>query len=148
MPELYFAYASNMDPMQFHCRCPKAKPLGRARLPERRLAFTRCSRRWRGGVADVVEDASSAVWGVLYEVDEACLATLDRCEGVCKGAYRREQVKVFHYAGQPQEAITYVANRTGDFRPSRSYLEVILRGARAYGLPAEYIAALERIKTV
>jgi len=95
----------------------------------------------------VVEDAPSAVWGVLYEVDEACLASMDRVEGV-PTAYRRERVTVFDDAGQPQEAITYMANRTGEFLPSRSYLEVILRGARAYGLPAEYVAGLERIRTV
>ena len=81
------------------------------------------------------------------EVDEGCLASMDRVEGV-PTAYRRERVAVFDDAGQPQEAMTYVANRTGEFLPSRSYLEVILRGARAYGLPAEYIGHLERIRTV
>jgi len=146
MPELYFAYASNMDPQTFRRRCPGARPLGRARLPGHRLAFSRYSRQRRGGSAGVVEDASSAVWGVLYEVDEACLASMDRVEGV-PTAYRRERVTVFDDAGQPQEAMTYVANRTGEFLPSRSYLEVILRGARAYGLPAEYVRMLERIKT-
>jgi gamma-glutamylcyclotransferase len=147
MPELYFAYASNMDPQTFRRRCPGARPLGRARLPGYRLAFNRYSSQRRGGSADVVEDASSTVWGVLYEVDDACLASMDRVESV-PTAYRRERVTVFDDAGQPQEAITYVANPTGDFLPSRSYLEVILRGARAYGLPTEYIAHLERIRTV
>jgi len=136
-----------MDPQTFRHRCPAARPLGRARLPGYRLAFSRYSRQRRGGSADVVEDAPSAVWGVLYEVDEACIANMDRVEGV-PTAYRREPVTVFDDAGQPQEAITYVANPTGEFLPSRSYLEVILRGARAYGLPAEYIAHLERIRTV
>ena len=146
MPELYYAYASNMDPQTFRRRCPGAKPLGRARLPGYRLAFSRYSRQRRGGSADVVKDASSTVWGVLYEVDEACLASMDRVESV-PTAYRRERVTVFDDAGQPQEAITYVANPTGEFLPSRSYLEVILRGARAYALPVEYIAALEHTKT-
>jgi gamma-glutamylcyclotransferase (GGCT)/AIG2-like uncharacterized protein YtfP len=86
------------------------------------------------------------VWGVLYEVDEGCIANMDRVEGV-PTAYRRERVTVFDDAGQPQEAITYMANRTGEFLPSRSYLEVILRGARAYDLPAEYVAGLERVRT-
>jgi len=147
MPDLYFAYASNMDPQTFRRRCPKARPLGRARLPGYRLAFTRYSRQRRGGSADVVEDVSSTVWGVLYEVDEECIASMDRVEGV-PTAYRRERVTVFDDDGEPQEAMTYVANRTGEFLPSRSYLEVILRGARAYGLPAEYVRMLERIKTV
>jgi len=136
-----------MDPQTFRHRCPAARPLGRARLPGYRLAFSRYSRQRRGGSADVVEDAPSAVWGVLYEVDGACLGSMDRVEDV-PTAYRRERVTVFDDAGQPQEATTYVANPTGEFLPSRSYLEVILRGARAYGLPAEYVAHLERIRTV
>jgi gamma-glutamylcyclotransferase (GGCT)/AIG2-like uncharacterized protein YtfP len=95
----------------------------------------------------VVEDASSTVWGVLYEVGEECIASMDRVEDV-PTAYRRERVTIFDDAGQPQEAITYVANATGEFLPSRSYLEVILRGARAYGLPAEYVRMLEQIESV
>ena len=147
MPELYFAYASNMDPQTFRRRCPGARPLGRARLPGYRLAFSRYSRQRQGGSADVVEDAPSTVWGVLYEVDRACLDSMDGVEGV-PNAYRRERVTIFDDAGQPREAITYVANPTGDFLPSRSYLEVILRGARAYALPDEYVRMLEETRTV
>ncbi len=147
MSELYFGYASNMEPPVFRRRCPGAKAVGRARLPGYRLAFSRYSRQRRGGSADVVEDASSEVWGVLYEVDDACLASMDRVEDV-PTAYRRERVTVLDDAGHPQEAITYVANKTGEFLPSREYLEAIVRGARAYGLPPEYIQVLERIRTV
>jgi len=147
MSELYLAYASNMDPKTFQRRCPRAKPLGRARLPGYRLAFSRYSRQRRGGSADMVEDASSEVWGVLYEVGEECLASMDRVEGV-PVAYRRGRVTVFDDAGKSYDVLTYVANKTGDFLPSRSYMEVILRGAREYGLPAEYIEGLEQIKTV
>lgn len=144
---LYFAYASNMDPSTFKRRCPTAVPLGRARLPGYRLAFTRYSRQRRGGSADIVEDNAAEVWGVLYEVDEACVHNMDRVEGV-PIAYRRERVSVVNDAGEAREALTYIANRTGDFLPSKSYLEVILRGARAYDLPPEYIAALEELRTV
>jgi len=146
VPEIYFAYASNMDPETFQRRCPGAKALGRARLPGHRLAFTRYSRQRRGGSADVVIDAASEVWGVLYEVDDACLASMDKVEGV-PAAYRRERATVIVDEGKPRQAITYVANKTGEFRPDKSYLKVILRGARAYGLPAEYIEMLEQIRT-
>lgn len=147
MADLYFGYASNMDPKTFRRRCPKAMAVGRARLPSYRLAFTRYSKQRKGGSADIVEDAGSEVWGVLYDVDDACVAAMDRVEGV-PTAYRRERVTVIDDAGEAREALTYVANRTGDFYPSRSYVEVIVRGARAYGLPDEYVAALERTKTV
>jgi gamma-glutamylcyclotransferase (GGCT)/AIG2-like uncharacterized protein YtfP len=147
MTDLYFGYASNMDPKTFGRRCPKAVAVGRARLPGYRLAFTRYSRQRKGGSTDIVEDAGSEVWGVLYEVDEACVATMDRVEGV-PTAYRQERVTVIDDAGDAREALTYVANKTGDFYPSRAYIEVIVRGARAHGLPDDYVAKLERIKTV
>jgi gamma-glutamylcyclotransferase (GGCT)/AIG2-like uncharacterized protein YtfP len=146
MPHIYFAYASNMAPDTFRRRCPTANALGPARLPGYRLAFTRYSRARRGGSADVVAGASSAVWGVLYEVDGACLAAMDKVEGV-PHAYRREVVTVLPEDGEPVEAITYVANKTGEFRPNKSYLKVILRGANAHGLPEEYVRMLEQIET-
>jgi len=49
--------------------------------------------------------------------------------------------------GKPRQAITYVANKTGELLPSKAYLKVILRGARAHNLPAEYIRMLEQIET-
>ena len=125
---------------------PAAKALGPARLPGYRLAFTRYSRPRRGGSADVVADDSSEVWGVLYEVDDACLASMDKVEGV-PHAYRREVVAVSTREGEPVQAITYVANKTGEFRPNKSYVKVILRGARAHGLPEEYVRMLEQIET-
>jgi gamma-glutamylcyclotransferase len=145
MPHIYFAYASNMDPQTFRRRCPGAKALGPARLPGHRLAFTRYSRQRRGGSADVVADAASEVWGVLYEVDDACLASMDRVEGV-PHAYRRETVAVSRADGEPIGATTYVANKAGEFQPNDSYLKVILRGAKAHCLPAEYIRVLEEIR--
>ena len=37
----YFAYGSNMDPVQMEERCPGAVALGAAHLPGWRLTFTR-----------------------------------------------------------------------------------------------------------
>ena len=147
MPVLYFAYASNMDPQTFSRRCPKAKALGRARLPGYRLAFSRYSKQRRGGSADVVDDGSSDVWGVLYEVDDECLAAMDGVEDV-PTAYRRVTVQVVDDCGKVHDALTYVANKTGEFLPNRQYLSVIVGGARANGLPEEYIRALEQVRTV
>jgi gamma-glutamylcyclotransferase len=136
-----------MDPQTYRRRCPTAKDLGRARLPGYRLAFTRYSRGRRGGSADAVVDDASEVWGVLYEVDDACLKAMDKVEGA-PHAYRRETVTVVAAEGTTLEAITYVANKTGEFRPNKSYLAVILRGARAHNLPTDYVAILEETTTL
>jgi cation transport regulator ChaC len=146
MPQLYFAYASNMEPRRFQRLCPRGTLVGPARLRGRRLAFSRYSRQRRGGSADIVLDAEAEVWGVLYEVSDADLDTLDRSENV-PAAYRRETVVVEDAEGRERQAVTYVANRTGDFLPHPDYLQLIVQGAEARGLPPHYIAALREIRT-
>jgi gamma-glutamylcyclotransferase (GGCT)/AIG2-like uncharacterized protein YtfP len=143
---LYFAYGANLEPRRFRRRCPGATAIGRARLPDHRLAFTRYSRPERGGVADIVADAGAEVWGVLWEIDAACIAALDDYEGA-PHAYRRETVRVIDDAGAEHDAMAYVANRTGSFPPSPQYLAIITEGARAHGLPEEYVRTLEELGT-
>jgi gamma-glutamylcyclotransferase (GGCT)/AIG2-like uncharacterized protein YtfP len=143
---LYFAYGANLNLRGFRRRCPGASVAGRARLPGYRLSFTRYSRAEKGGVADIVPEPGAEVWGALYEVDERCLAALDDYEGAPR-AYRRATVRVLDDAGREREAIAYLANRTGDFAPSRQYLALIARGARDHGLPDDYVRALEETRT-
>ena len=143
---LYFAYGANLDLRSFKRRCPSAAVVGRARLPDYQLSFTRYSRTRKGGVADIVPEPGAEVWGALYEVDGPCLAALDEYEGVPR-YYRRETVRVVDDAGVEHEAMTYVANRTGEFAPSRQYLGIIVRGAREHGLPEEYVRAVEQVRT-
>jgi gamma-glutamylcyclotransferase (GGCT)/AIG2-like uncharacterized protein YtfP len=143
---LYFAYASNMEPRRFRRLCPGGTAVGPARLPGHRLAFSRYSRQRRGGSADVVPDPASDVWGALYEVDDGDLAAMDRSEGV-PAAYRREDVTVVDEQGRERPAVTYVANRTGEFAPHPNYLRVIIQGAEARGLPDDYIQSLKAIRT-
>ena len=143
---LYFAYGSNLDLRGFKRRCRGATVAGRARLPDHRLSFTRYSRAEKGGVADIVPEPGAEVWGALYKVDERCLAALDQYEGAPR-AYRRQAVRVVDDAGAEREAIAYIANRTGEFAPSRQYLAQIARGAREHGLPESYVRALEQVRT-
>ena len=144
---LYFAYGSNLSFRQFRRRCPGATVVGRARLPGYRLAFTRYSTKRKGGVADIVPQPDAEVWGALYEIDDAGLAVLDGFEGVPR-AYRRETVRVIGDEGVEREALTYIANRTGEFAPSQEYLSIIARGARDHDLPEEYIRAVEGVRTL
>jgi gamma-glutamylcyclotransferase (GGCT)/AIG2-like uncharacterized protein YtfP len=143
---LYFAYGANMEPRRFKRRCPSAVTLGRARLSDYRLAFTRYSRAERGGVADIVAQPEAEVWGALYDIDERCFDALDEYEGAPR-EYRRETVRVIDDAGEAHEAVVYIANKTGDFAPSRLYLSVIAEGARAHGLPEAYVADIEGLRT-
>ena len=143
---LYFAYGSNLKLRQLLRRCPGSTVASRARLAGYRLAFTRYSTKRKGGVADIVAEEDAEVWGVLYDVDDEGMASLDAFEGVPR-AYRRETLTVTDAEGVEREAQTYIANRTGEFAPGREYLDLIVTGARGHGLPDEYIRSVEAVKT-
>jgi cation transport regulator ChaC len=141
---LYFAYGSNMDPVQMRSRAPGARALGPARLPGWRLTFTRDSPGWGGGVGHIEPDPTDEVWGVLWEVTEEDLRSLDDYEGVDVGAYVRDRVTVSH-AGREVEAIVYLAVPRGFKAPSRRYVEALVRGAEAHGLPPAYVGRLRAL---
>lgn len=142
---LFFAYGALLNKRKLRRLCLDAVSLGRARLPDHRLAFTRYSRADKGGVADVVPAPGESVWGALYDIDDACLEALDAYEEAPR-AYRRESARVIAEDGVEREAVVYVANRTGDFAPSRQYLSLIVRGAREHGLPEAYVRAIEAVR--
>jgi len=67
-------------------------------------------------------------------------------------SYRPKEVMVHPHGDTEQRIVvlTYAAgDATGTVRPpSRECLDHLLRGARRWGLPVDYIAQLEQIKVV
>ena len=140
----YFAYGSNMAPNLMARLCPEHRFLGVARLDGYRIAFTRRSLRTGTGVADIVAEPGSTVWGVLYKIGEEDVAILDRKEGH-GWAYVREPFTVRLESGAEQQAVAYTV-RTKEWspvRPSRAYLGSLVSAARERVLPASYIRHLE-----
>lgn len=152
----YFAYGSNMDPQQMIQRCPSAKFVTVARLPDYRLLFPRRSQSRGCGVASVEPSASENVWGVVFHIDANDAQRLDSAEGFRTGrpieqnAYVRQLVRVMvQEAGGEvgQDVETYLANQQPDPpRPSSEYMNQIILGARHHRLPFEYVNYLERIE--
>jgi Uncharacterized conserved protein len=139
----YFAYGSNMATRLMTETCPDHRLLGRARLDGYRLAFTRRSIKTGTGVADIVPDPNATVWGALYEVNEDCIARLDRKEGQ-PWAYARTDVTVHLNSGERHAAFTYVVSEpeADEVHPSKLYLDSIIEGAREHSLPEAYVASL------
>jgi hypothetical protein len=153
---LYFAYASNLDPVQMRERCPNHTPIGLAALRDHRLAFPLYSERWGGGAASVVPSHGHTVWGYLYELGEEDVAAQDFHEGWHgagdpRNRYDRETVTVDLVrpddGSVPRRvrAMAYVGRPTEPAAPQRRYLDAILAGARHHRLPEDYIAALAGI---
>ncbi len=150
-PFLYFGFGSNLDGQRLHIHCPSARFLTTARLPDHRLAFSIESKNtWLGGVADIRPEPGAEVWGALWLIDRHHSEPLDRQEGLFRDppAYRRVRVTVDSPGGDTVSCRSYqvVAPDPVGYLPSRSYLETMLRGARAVGLPQHYFRALGEIE--
>ncbi|NNL87317.1 MAG: gamma-glutamylcyclotransferase [Myxococcales bacterium] len=146
LPSVYFAYGSNLDPRTF---------LGRRRMrPERatcarlegyRLVFDLPVGPGERGVANLRAEPGAEVFGVAYWLDFADAGRLDRSEGVHRGFYLRRGVDLDTPTGAVA-AFTYVSGRgEPGRRPSRRYLNLILRGARHHRLPPDYIEELRAL---
>ena len=153
---LYFAYGSNLDWKRIKKRCPSASFYCMTSLPNYRIDFTRKSRRLECGVADIVKDNNSKVFGVVYRIDEIDLGKLDKREGYIpqrdKNAYRRREIMVLKEDNdeEPITAFTYEVEKKefGKYKPNKDYKNLIVTGAKFWKLPEDYINFLENIETM
>ena len=141
----YFAYGSNMNWPQMQQRCPSAQFVCVARLVNYEFGITRHSRLRNCGTANVFPAHGKEVCGIVYDVNEADLVTLDSFED----GYRRELMPVYALGDgtQPLLVLIYVAEiETNVPRSNAEYKRLILEGARHWSLPASYLALLEAIQ--
>lgn len=140
----YFGYGSNMCRSTFLGR-RRMRPLAVrwGWLDDFRLCFDLPVGPGERGVANVRQRRGHRVCGVLYLLTPADCTHLDRTEGVHRGYYRRIGVRVLAEGEEWLDAFTYHSARgRPDRKPSARYMELLLRGAREHGLPAEYVGYL------
>ncbi|HEU4543222.1 MAG TPA: gamma-glutamylcyclotransferase family protein [Jiangellaceae bacterium] len=147
MVVLYFAYGSNMSRETMTRLAPSAMRIGKARLPNHRLRFSRKSLRTGTGVADVVHHPGFVVMGALYEIPEHEWNTLRQKEGATMAppAYREAKVEVFSFGDKSnRKAVTFVVAEPEQVEqvPSVSYISDMVQQATELGFPA-YAAFLE-----
>jgi gamma-glutamylcyclotransferase (GGCT)/AIG2-like uncharacterized protein YtfP len=134
---LYFAYGSNMDLEQMSNRCERAATVSTAELPRHRFIIN--SR----GVATVVPDPASTVKGLLWKISREDERSLDRHEGVVKGAYRKAFTEVVVPDGSKVRALFYVAADSTPGKARPGYMEKIVSAAEACRLPKAYVDQLK-----
>ena len=142
----YFAYGSNLEPKQIAERTHHVGETKIGWVEGYRFEFNKRSADG-SGKANITPRAGGIVWGVLYQCDAQFLRKMDTYEGVKEGDYLRMDLSVQCTSERDVNAISYTAGQNfiaGSLKPSREYLDRILRGARHHGLPAEYLTEIEK----
>lgn len=132
----YFAYGSNLCVQQMALRCPDAANPRPATLADHDWLIN------ERGVATVEPFHGSQVHGVMWELSDHDLATLDSAEGV-PVRYRRDRITV-HTGDGPAEAWVYIDHRVDPGPPRPGYLERIIDAANHHGLPQRWVEFLHR----
>src|SRR5215212_724929 len=132
----YFAYGSNLCVDQMARRCPNAADPQPATLADHDWLIN------ERGVATVEPFDGSQVHGVVWQLDDHDLATLDSAEGV-PVRYRRDRLTVRTETG-PSQAWVYIDHRVDPGPPRPGYLERIIDGAQHHGLPHRWVEFLRR----
>jgi cation transport regulator ChaC len=145
----YFAFGANMHDSAFRERrgmCPLEWRAGRVR--GYRLRFNLEGRpKGKAAPANLDPDPQAEVWGVLYKLTRRDLLRLDASEGVPGRRYCPLWVDAMDINGNPLKAVTYIAQGNKvDGRPSLRYLTMLRDGARAHGLPEQWISFLDSVK--
>lgn len=133
---LYFAYGSNLCVRQMARRCPDAAQPRPAVLADHDWLIN------QRGVATVEPLAGNQVYGVVWQISDGDLATLDSAEGV-PVRYRRDEMTVHTDDGQAP-AWVYIDHRVTPGPPRPGYLSKIIDGATQHGLPQRWVDFLRR----
>lgn len=139
----YFAYGMNTNLASMASRCPTARSLGSAILPNHEFRFATH--------ADILDNDEMDCYGVLWEITRNDLRSLDALEGY-PFYYDRKVVEVRHN-GRIVRALTYFMNAGNpDALPAQGYYDMVKEGYLEHGVPVaqldEAVAFIQRYSSV
>jgi cation transport regulator ChaC len=145
----YFAYGSNMHHTAFRERRGMRPTEWRAaRVRGYRLRFNLEGRpKGKAAPANICPDPNGELWGVLYRITRRELLRLDLTEGVPGRHYRHVLVPAEDADGNVVMAVAYMARGLeADRAPSLRYISLLRDGARAHGLPEQWVRYLDSVQ--
>jgi len=150
-PRPYFAYSTVLDPAAFeewrhqHGYDFFQLPAGaRAEALDIGLVYDFPSRWWGGRVAGLEDRPAGVVHGVLFEIAPKDWPIIQHKEGAVTHMCVEREVRV-RTGGAERIATAFTtapARRSLEGPVSARFVEALVRGARAAGLPAEWISTL------
>ncbi|KAK4872974.1 hypothetical protein RN001_015003 [Aquatica leii] len=152
---IYFGYGSNLLKERLE-RSVKATRMGIGKIKDYRLDFDYFSKRWNGSVATIVPDSEREVWVAIWRIPKGGFKKIDKQEGVAENVYKRFKVNVEMPDGNTINGYTYMLTKNPDRyiplnqlpnarQPSKSYMDVIVKGAEESGLPTFYQDMLKSV---
>lgn len=153
---LYFAYSTILDRDAFlewrhqHGYDFFDLPQGQvARAEDTALVYDFPSRWWGGRVAGLVDRPGSVVWGRVFEVPARDWPIIQHKEGAVTSMCVERPVRVqLEGAVQTVEATAFTTNprRASTEGPvSQRFVDALMRGAEAAGLPEDYVRSLAKV---
>ena len=150
-PRAYFAYSTVLDPAAFEewrqqhgydfFQLPQGTP---AEALDLALVYDFPSRWWGGRVAGLEDRPGTVVHGMVFEIAPKDWPIIQHKEGAITGMCVEREVRVRTPAGE-RRAIAFTtapARRSLDGQVSPRFVEALVRGARAAGLPESWISSL------
>lgn len=153
----YFAYGSNMDKKdlddwckQHNKRIMKFNDIAPAKLNDYKLSFNYYSNTRNGGAANIMPLKGSYVCGLLIKTDEKDLEIIRSKEG-CPYCYNEVDIEVELFNGTSIKNVkSYKVvkgkEKTSYQAPTKDYMKLIIRNAKKYNFPTEYISFLESLE--
>ena len=140
----YFAIGSMMNPRSVANRGLDVKESKPAELIDHKIYFFGSM-----GMAEAIAEKGQSFHGVLHRVDQATMAKLDKIEN----GYVRKNAKARLYDGTCVDCTVYARDNVErgkdiDKPPSQRYLEIMMAGAKHFGVNADYIKFLENHENV
>lgn len=121
----YFGYGMNTSVFEMRSRCPGSIDLGKAILKDWKLVFN--------NHANVIQEPSQMVEGVLWDINDNHLKSLDMLEGY-PVYYTREIVKVTKDSTEI-DAWMYIMNDCETYNyPSPYYINTLQQGYAEHSL--------------
>ena len=136
----HFGYGSNLSTKFLQQYCPNVKPIMKASLSNYRVEFRFYSESRQGGISSIIEYPGEMTYCIIYSMPKKEMDELDVVESVHEGLYTRETFLVFGEDGKWHKADLYrVTHPQGPFAPAKSYLQLMLEGAREHKMDPKFI---------
>ena len=136
----YLAYGSNLDVFQMRRRCPGAKPIGTAMIPDYELLYKGSQ---TGAYLTIEKREGGEVPVAVWEVTADDEARLDRYEGYPTFYYKREMrlpVKLGSGKTKQMTAFVYIMHEERKLGiPTSNYIRTCEIGYMVFGFDLKYL---------